>query len=63
MTQPATIRVVATDEATQGPFVVINAADFDPAVHQPFEQQPVAQDKNPGEASAVKRRGRPQKEH
>lgn len=33
---PATVRVVATDPASQGEFVVINAADFDTAVHQLF---------------------------
>jgi hypothetical protein len=34
---PDTVRVMATDPASQGPFVVINAADFDPAVHELFE--------------------------
>lgn len=33
---PATVRVVATDPTSQGGFVVINEADFDPAVHQLF---------------------------
>lgn len=33
------MRVIATDPAGQGPFVVINAADFDPAVHQRFEDE------------------------
>lgn len=40
MSLPATMRVVSTDEASQGPFVVINSADFDPAVHTPYGQAP-----------------------
>lgn len=38
-----TIRVASTDPASQGPFVVINAADFDPAVHKPLEAEPVTE--------------------
>jgi hypothetical protein len=63
MIQPATLRVVATDEASQGQFVVINADDFDPAIHQLFEEQPTAPDEIPVNASTPKRRGRPPKEH
>lgn len=32
-----TVRVVSTDPETQGPFVVINAAEFDPDVHTKYE--------------------------
>jgi hypothetical protein len=41
-TQTETVKVVSTDPASQGPFVVINAADFDPTVHKPFEEEPAA---------------------
>ena len=30
-TQTATVKVVSTDPASQGPFVIINEADFDEA--------------------------------
>lgn len=33
-TQTATVKVVSTDPASQGPFVIINEADFDEAVHE-----------------------------
>lgn len=37
MTGPATLRVVATHPDSQGPFVVIDAADYDAARHTLFE--------------------------
>lgn len=46
-TTPETVRVVATDPASQGEFVVINAADFDPEQHQRY-----------GEAEPAPKRGR-----
>lgn len=33
-----TLRVVSTDEASQGPFVWINSSDFDPKVHTLYEE-------------------------
>lgn len=46
-----TVRVVSTDEASQGPFVVINADDFDPAVHRPYEASDTSEQAPPdGEA-------------
>lgn len=33
-----TVRVVSTDEASQGPFVVMNKRDFDPEVHTLYEE-------------------------
>lgn len=60
---PTTMRVVSTDEASQGPFVVINAADFDPDIHDPYEQTGVGQDADSGSpAEAPRRRGRPRKQ-
>lgn len=48
-----TVRVVATDVASQGPFVVMNKADFNPAVHKLYaEDIPV---------EVKPRRGRPPK--
>jgi hypothetical protein len=53
---PETLRVISTDPATQGPFVIINAADFDPARHELFDTPPAA-------APEVKRGpGRPRKQ-
>lgn len=52
-----TVRVVSTDPASQGPFVILNAADFDPARHVLFDESApveVAQ-------AAPRRRGRPPK--
>ena len=34
-----TIKIESTDPASQGPFVVINVADFNPTVHNPFSQE------------------------
>lgn len=34
-----TINIHSQDEASQGPFVTINVADFDPAVHEPFSEE------------------------
>ena len=34
-----TIKVKSTDCATQGPFVIINKADFDAAKHEPFDDE------------------------
>lgn len=60
------MRVHSTDAASQGPFVVINAQDFDPSVHQPFNEQPTAPtvlvpaDEQPTAPTVEpKRRGRP----
>ena len=44
---PATVRVVATDPASQGEFVVINAADFDPAQHRVYGQAETAPEAAP----------------
>lgn len=52
-----TVRIVSTDPASQGPFVILNADDFDPARHVLFDApapQEVAQ-------AAPRRRGRPPK--
>jgi hypothetical protein len=38
-TQIETVRVASTDPANQGPFVVINKADFNPEVHKLFEEE------------------------
>jgi hypothetical protein len=35
-----TIRIKSTDEASQGPFVVIDAANFDPDLHERFDPEP-----------------------
>lgn len=34
-----TIKIKSTDEATQGLFVIINRADFDSSVHEPFDDE------------------------
>lgn len=33
-----TIKIKSTNFATQGPFVIIEKADFDPAKHEPFDE-------------------------
>lgn len=48
-----TVRVVSTDVASQGAFVVMNKADFDPAIHTIYAED--AQDEE------KPRRGRPPK--
>jgi hypothetical protein len=48
-----TLRVVSTDESSQGPFVVIDAAAYDPEVHTLYD---ASQPQQP-----AKRRGRPPK--
>jgi hypothetical protein len=35
-----TLKVKSTDPESQGPFVLINAADFDEAVHKLHEPEP-----------------------
>lgn len=50
---PETVRVIATDVASQGLFVVMNKADFDPAIHRMYSEDAPAEDKP--------RRGRPPK--
>lgn len=35
-----TIRIKSTDEASQGPFVIIDAANFDPDLHERFDPEP-----------------------
>lgn len=65
-----TLRIKSTDEPSQGLFVVIDAVNFDPAVHQLFDDAPQAS--NDGDQSAAveaaddtpapRRRGRPPKE-
>ena len=57
MKTPATVRVKATHEASQGPFVVINESDFDPAVHKLFDA-PDQQSSATVEPAKPKRRGR-----
>lgn len=59
-----TVRVVSTDEASQGPFVVINAADFDPALHTLYEDDAAPEpDHDTSDPAPIKRRpGRPRKE-
>ena len=59
---PATMRVMSTDEATQGSFVVINAADFDPAIHTPFDGHPAEAPADAGGPAEPRRRGRPRKQ-
>lgn len=34
-----TIKIQSSDPASQGPFVIINVADFDPAIHQPYDEE------------------------
>lgn len=34
-----TIKIQSSDPASQGPFVIINTADFDPAKHQPYDEE------------------------
>ena len=56
---PATVRVVATDPASQGGFVVINAADFDPELHQRYDEAAAAAEAaTDAAAEAAPRRGR-----
>ncbi len=59
MNAPATMRVVATHPASQGPFVVINTRDFDPAVHTAYDEAPQGAQPQEGAEQAPKRRGRP----
>lgn len=51
-----TVRVKATDPE-QGEFVTINAADFDPAVHERFDDvvmdAPPAPEPTPAQAAAI----------
>jgi hypothetical protein len=57
---PKTVRVVSTDPASQGPFVVINEADFDSALHELFSDAPTPSQAN--ELTEQKRGpGRPRK--
>jgi parvulin-like peptidyl-prolyl isomerase len=35
----STIKVKSTDEASQGPFVIICKTDFNPEVHEPFDDE------------------------
>lgn len=51
--KPETVRVVATDVASQGAFVVMNRADFNPDTHRLFVEG-VGEEEKP-------RRGRPPK--
>lgn len=57
MATVATLRVVSTDPASQGPFVLINSEDFNEAVHTLYVEssEPAEQTQEP------KRRGRPPK--
>ncbi len=34
-----TTKIQSSDPASQGPFVVINVADFDPAIHHPYDEE------------------------
>lgn len=38
----STIRIKSTDEASQGPFVVINESDFNPGQHELFDAEPAS---------------------
>lgn len=38
MAQIETVRVVSTDAASQGPFVVMDKKDFDPQVHKLYQE-------------------------
>lgn len=54
-----TVRVVSTDPASQGPFVIINATDFDGRAHQIFEDHEPEAETHP---AMIKRGpGRPRK--
>lgn len=61
----ATLRIVSTDAASQGPFVVINAEDFDQAVHKLYGEEEVCGADEPAQEpqsdAAPKRRGRQSK--
>ena len=35
----STIKIKSSDEASQGPFVIINLSDFDSAKHEPFDDE------------------------
>ena len=39
MSAPDTVRVASTDPVSQGPFVIINAADYVPGVHTKYEPE------------------------
>lgn len=34
-----TLKIKSTNPETQGDFIIINAEDFDPSIHELFEQQ------------------------
>jgi hypothetical protein len=38
----STIKIKSTDEASQGPFVIINLADFNSDIHEPFDAEAAA---------------------
>ena len=59
MNAPAIMRVKSTHEPSQGPFVIINARDFDPAVHTPYDEAPPGAQSQAEAEQAPKRRGRP----
>jgi hypothetical protein len=44
----STIRIKSTDEATQGPFVIIDADQFDADRHELFGAEPEAESKPQG---------------
>jgi hypothetical protein len=53
MAQPKTLRIVATDPATQGAFVVIDADQYAPELHTlAVEQLPQAPDAAPAAKAA-----------
>lgn len=41
-----TLKIKSTDPKTQGDFVIINAEDFDPAIHELLEQTAKASKKD-----------------
>jgi hypothetical protein len=53
-----TLKIRSTDEASQGPFVIINKDDFDPAVHEALDPVDVIADDSSETEAAPARRGR-----
>ena len=51
------MKIKSTHPESQGPYVVINDEDFDPALHVKYDDEPVPANDSP----APVRRGRPPK--
>lgn len=43
----STVRIVASHPETQGPFVIIDEARYDPAVHQLYDEPAAGSDSSP----------------